>query len=90
MVSSEILEATIREYNDYRGSMATAELAAVGDGTFAVRFEGPFCRMCCDYDYFEDLIYDLDDRGIDPDSVEITEIDYEGGESYRVAYAVTP
>lgn len=90
MVASGRLEDAIAAYNEYHSPMATAELATIRDDGFVVRFEGPFCRMCCDYDYFEDLIYELPDHGIDESTVDIATIDYEGEESFRVEYARLP
>ena len=89
MVSSDILERAIETYNEYRSPMATAELLEAGSDTFVVRFEGPFCRMCCDYDYFEDVIYELAEYGEDPASIEVAEISYEGDETFVVEFAVS-
>lgn len=89
MVSSVILERAIETYNEYRSPMATAELLEAGSDTFVVRFEGPFCRMCCDYDYFEDLIYELDEYGVDPAALEVAEIEYAGEERFVVTFAAS-
>ena len=87
MVSRVTIGEAIETYNEYRGSMATAELLEHAGDRFTVEFEGPFCRMCCDYDYFEDLSYEL--QAIDEDiaSITITAISYEGGETFRVEYS---
>lgn len=87
MVSIAALEDAISVYNEYRSPMATAELAAFSEDWFVVRFAGPFCRSCCDYDYFEDLIYELGALGVDESSVVIAAIDYEGDETFRVEFA---
>lgn len=89
MVPFAVLEEAIATYNEYRSPMATAELVDYAAETFVVRFEGPFCRMCCDYDYFEDLIYELATLGEDPASITITEITYEGNERFVVEFAIT-
>lgn len=86
MVSRPVLEAAIATYNDYHSPMATAELREISETGFAVRFEGPFCRMCCDYDYFEDLIYELPDYGVDPDTVEVRDVAYEPEERFLVRF----
>lgn len=86
MVSRTVVDEALETYNEYRGSMATAELLEHAEDRFAVEFEGPFCRMCCDYDYFEDLIYELDDLGEDVASIAIDDISYEGEEAFRVEY----
>lgn len=88
-VREEVLSAAIETYNEYRGSMATATLVDRTVEGFRVRFEGPFCRMCCDYDYFEDLLYELDDCGVDIDPVTIDSIDQTGPETFVVEFADT-
>ncbi|MDQ2049928.1 hypothetical protein RBH26_05470 [Natronolimnohabitans sp. A-GB9] len=87
MVTAATLEEAITAYNEYRSPMATASLADAVKHSFAVRFEGPFCRMCCDYDYFEDLIYELSEVGVDITPIEVTEITYEGDETYLVEFS---
>ncbi|WP_049921196.1 hypothetical protein [Halopiger djelfimassiliensis] len=90
MVSPAVLEAAIGAYNEYHSPMATAELVDSTADAFAVRFEGPFCRMCCDYDYFEDLIYELTEYGVDSAAVAVEEIEYDGDETFLVEYVVQP
>ncbi|WP_306052191.1 hypothetical protein [Natronococcus wangiae] len=87
MISSATLEDALATYNEYRSPMATAELLETGGDAFVVRFEGPFCRMCCDYDYFEDLIYELEEHGEDPDALEVAEIECAGEEAFVVTFA---
>lgn len=87
MVSSAILEDAIATYNRYRSPMATAELLEARLDAFVVRFTGPFCRTCCDYDYFEDLIYELDEYGEDPTTIAVAEIEYAGDETFVVEFA---
>lgn len=89
MVSPAVLEEAIETYNEYRSPMATAELVAYAEETCTVRFEGPFCRMSCDYDYFEDLIHEVDALGGDPSSIDVREIDYLGDERYRVEFGLS-
>jgi hypothetical protein len=86
MVSPIVLDEAIVTYNKYRSPMATAELVDYAEDTFVIRFEGPFCQMCCDYDYFEDLIYELDALGEDLSSIDISEINYEGNEQFIVEF----
>lgn len=89
MVSPALLKEAIATYNEYRSPMATAELVDYAEETFVVRFEGPFCRMCCDYDYFEDLIYELATLDEDPSAIDISEISYQGNERFAVAFCIT-
>ena len=90
MVSSSVLTEAIEAYNRYRSPMATAALVELSEESFVVRFECPFCRMCCDYDYFEDLIYELQEFDIDSSSVSVTDISYTGSETYAVEFAISP
>lgn len=87
MVSSTALTDAIRTYNEYRSPMANASLVDSTAETFTVRFEGPFCRMCCDYDYFEDLVYELLAVGVDIHPIEIADITYDGDERFVVQYS---
>lgn len=87
MVSSSVLTEVIETYNEYRSPMANATLVHSDVGTFTVRFEGPFCRMCCDYDYFEDLLYELRAIGADVGRVEIADIAYEGDARFVVEFS---
>lgn len=87
MATPAVFERAIGTYNEYRSPMATATLLAHNDDRIVVRFAGPFCRMCCDYDYLEDLIYELEELGVDGDAIEIDTI-YKGDESYLVKYSL--
>ncbi|AGB37811.1 hypothetical protein [Natronococcus occultus] len=87
MVSAETLEDAITTYNEYRSPMATATAVDSTADSFEVRFEGPFCRMCCDYDYFEDLRYELAEYGVAVDAIEIVDIGYRGDETFFVEFA---
>lgn len=86
MVSPSALTEAIATYNEYRSPMAKAEFVNTTDDAFTVRFIGPFCRMCCDYDYFEDLVYELLDVGVDITAIEIADITYEGDQTFIVTY----
>ncbi|MDG5818371.1 hypothetical protein [Natronococcus sp. A-GB7] len=87
MISAAILEDAVATYNEYRSPMATAAVVDSTDDSFTVRFEGPFCRMCCDYDYFEDLRYELAEYGVAVDAIEIADITYRGDETFVVEFA---
>lgn len=86
MVSAESLAEAVDVYNEYRSPMATVAVLYRTEDAFTVRFEGPFCRMCCDYDYFEDLIYELEAVGEDVRSIEVADITDDGAETVVVAY----
>ncbi|WP_396613563.1 hypothetical protein ACH9L7_16645 (plasmid) [Haloferax sp. S1W] len=89
MVSASVLTEAIETYNEYRSPMATATLVESADSSFVVRFEGPFCRMCCDFDYFEDLIYELEEFNVDSSSVAVADISYTGNETYVVEFTTS-
>jgi hypothetical protein len=88
-VSEEVLSAAIDTYNEYWGSMATATLLDRSEDGFRVRFEGPFCRMCCDYDYYEDLLYELTEYDVDIDPFTIESIEQTGAETFVVEFTAT-
>lgn len=84
----ELAEA-IEAYNTYRSPMATATLLEQEDDWFRVRFEGPFCTTCCRDDYFEDLIYELHDLGVNIAPITVTAIEHTALETFIVEFAVT-
>lgn len=88
MLPLETIDATLESYNRFRAPMATATLERLEAGGFIVTFEGPFCRMCCAYDYIDDLRWEFGEYGVDPTSVEIEDVGYRGGESYRARFTV--
>ncbi len=59
-----VVEKGITEYNRYRSPEAVARLKKASDNMFVVEFRGTYCHTCGFYDYFEDLIYILDDLGL--------------------------
>lgn len=87
---NEVLHDVIETYNEYRSPMATAELVERGGDWFRVRFMGPFCTTCCRDDYFEDLIYELDEFGVDISPVTVTAIERTGLETFVVDFTVAP
>lgn len=89
MVSTAALTEAIDTYNEYRSPMATASLVDATADRFTVRFEGPFCRMCCDYDYFEDLRYELLAVGEEIQGIEIAAVTYEGDERFVVDFSTS-
>lgn len=88
-VRESVLSSAVDTYNEYRGSMATATVLGRSEDSFLVRFEGPFTRMCCDYDYVEDLLYELDDCGADIDPLTVASIDRVGPDAYVAEFAHT-
>ncbi|MFB6113954.1 MAG: hypothetical protein ABEJ58_07615 [Halodesulfurarchaeum sp.] len=89
MISSDVLSRAIETYNEYRSPMASATLVRTTEEEFVVRFEGPFTRMCCDYDYFEDLVYELQEVGIDSSSVAVESVSYTEPETFVVEFDTT-
>lgn len=87
MVSADTLDAAVGTYNAYRRPMVVATVADHDSRSFAVRFAGPFCRMCCDYDYFEDLVYELAALGEDPAAIDVAAVTYEGDERFLVEFS---
>ncbi|ADC66556.1 conserved hypothetical protein [Ferroglobus placidus DSM 10642] len=53
------LKEEIEKFNKYRSPEAHAELLEFEKRKAKVLFTGPFCVSCGVYDYFEDLIVDL-------------------------------
>jgi hypothetical protein len=82
----DLLERAVETYNRYRGSVATATIRDVDADRALVRFEGSFCTTCCRDDYFEDLVYELVEFGVDASDVRVTEIRQVGLETFDVAF----
>lgn len=88
-VRESVLSSAVETYNEYRGSMATATVLGRSEDRLRVRFEGPFTRMCCDYDYVEDLLYELEDCGADIDPLTVASIDRVDPDAYVAEFAHT-
>lgn len=71
------LEQALEEFNRLHGVEARARLIQAEGDKFVVEFTGSFCVTCGFYDYFEDLVYILADRGIRAGIVKVEE--FEGG-----------
>lgn len=61
----DLLETTISEYNELRSPYAKAKLLEVKGSIIKVQFEGHFCESCCMDEYFLDLVYELEPKGIE-------------------------
>ncbi len=72
------LKESIDFFNKYHEPEAKAEYLRYKNGFVEVRFSGYMCRTCGVYDYFEDIIQDVD--------AEITDYREEDDESYIVTY----
>ncbi len=72
---NEKIGKAVEEYNKYRSPEATARLVSWSEGSFVIKFTGPFCNTCGFYDYFDDLIILLEDLRLKSRIVEIEEID---------------
>ena len=83
----DLFSRAIEVYNKYRSPEATAKLVEAKKDSFIVEFEGPFCQSCGINEYFEDLIYDIEDiNGCL--RAEIKAIEPAGPQSFRVQYVV--
>lgn len=60
----ERVEEAIEEFNRYRSPEVSAKLLKISEGSFLVDFSRPFCLTCGFYDYFDDLRFTLEDRGV--------------------------
>lgn len=83
------IEAAVAAYNRYRRPMATAAVRSRARGSFTVRFDGPFATTCCRDDYFEDLIWEFPEFGVDPDRLRIAGITRLGRETFDVEFETT-
>jgi superoxide reductase len=67
------VRAAIRKFNKYRYPEALAKLIKFNNKGLVVGFEGPFCRTCGFYDYFDDLRIFLEEYGVKSKIINIKE-----------------
>ena len=80
-------EESIQKFNKYHSPEAVAEYVRHEKDRVYVKFYGPFCRSCGIYDYFEDILVDLKDAGIEAEVESYEELEDEDG--FLVVYRVT-
>ncbi len=83
----ETIRHAIASFNRYRSPEATAEFIRFDNNELVVRFSGSFCHTCGVYDYFEDLIFELNPTG--PISLDMVDFEREEGDSFLVRYQLT-
>lgn len=71
----KIVIDAIKEYNKYRAPEAVARLFEWKRNKVKIKFEGPFCKSCGFYDYFDDFKILLKDRNINVRVGRIKEIE---------------
>lgn len=70
-----VLDDALEEYNRFRTPEVRATLKHLSRDRFTVDFRGTFCVTCGFYDYFDDLKYELLDRGLVVDVEKINEVE---------------
>jgi len=60
----EFVLKAIEGFNEFRKPEGVAKLVEIKNNEFVVRFSGHMCFCCGTYDYFEDLMYELKELGI--------------------------
>lgn len=63
-MEEKILKEGIEEYNKYRSPRATAKLLEFDGKQLKIEFKGTFDTSCCMDEYFLDLVYELEEKGI--------------------------
>lgn len=71
-----VLRSCVSEYNRYHSPEARVEIIEIWKNKVILKFSGHYCFTCGVYDYFEDLVHLLDERGINSKIVKV----YEDGE----------
>ncbi len=64
-MDEEKIQAAIESHNEYKEDIAEAELVELEKEELRVKFKGNFCMSCCMDEYFIDLVYELEDKGIE-------------------------
>jgi hypothetical protein len=83
----DAITRAIANFNRLRSPEAFAEFIAFDNNEIYVRFTGPFCRTCGVLDYFEDLIFELDDHS--PISLAVVDFEAEDDVTFQVRYRLT-
>lgn len=81
------IDRAISNFNRLRSPEAHAEFIGFDNNELYVRFTGVFCQSCGVLDYFEDLIFELDDRS--PISLAVVDFEAEDELTYQVRYRIT-
>ncbi|MBS3782310.1 MAG: hypothetical protein KGY68_06865 [Candidatus Thermoplasmatota archaeon] len=82
----DVLEDAIESHNEYKSAIAEAELVDFNEDGFKVKFEGNFCLSCCMDEYFIDLIYKLEELGLEVDFVDFHQV---GEKAFIAEYYTT-
>jgi hypothetical protein len=83
----ETIHQAIASFNRYRSPEATAEFIRFDNNELVVRFSGSFCQTCGVYDYFEDLIFELNPA--EPIGLIMVDFEREEVDSFLVRYQLT-
>ncbi len=59
------IRRAIEDYNRFRSPEAVARIVGFDGEKLVVRIEGSFCETCGINDWVEDLVYMLEDHGVD-------------------------
>lgn len=62
--TEEKVHDAIAAFNKYKGAEANASLLSTTDREFVVCFSGHMCYTCGYHDYFDDLLNELEERGV--------------------------
>ncbi|ADI31885.1 hypothetical protein [Staphylothermus hellenicus] len=73
----KILSKAIELYNKFRAPEAKATLLEINGDKVKILFEGSFCFTCGVRDWVEDMVYVLEDLGVEAELVEYLEPDKE-------------
>jgi hypothetical protein len=84
-VTIQTMREGLRAFNRYRGAESVANAVAMDADSACIEFRGPYCHTCGVYDYFEDLVYELQACGVTTRIRGWTKLDEE---TYRVHFDV--
>ena len=68
-----LIDEAIERYNRYRSPESTARLVRIEGDRVIVYFDGSFCLTCGINDWVEDLVFVLEDLGVEAELVEVIE-----------------
>ena len=61
MINKKIKKAT-DNFNKYRKPEAIAELISLKNNKIIIKFSGSFIKGCCVNDYFDDFVFELNNK----------------------------
>lgn len=84
-IQKNVLDKVIEEYNRYRSPHVIAEVVNSDENGFKVKFSGKFCQTCGLDEYFQDLVHELGEEGV---QAKLVNFKQKGEETFIAEYKI--